>query len=161
MRRSLSRLGGSLLLAFYAFAVHNVAADKIIEATSLSTCMKDSKFSASLFNVTFSPYNPETKKGYVNINVNSRSTISGNVTFTLEVIAYGYTVISKMVDPCTVEGFEGMCPMSQGPINLLSHIDVEKAIVDQIPGTLFPVIFTGGGMADIYSCSYRVSNSGY
>lgn len=160
MHRSLSRLGGSLLLAFCAFAVHDVAAARIIEATSLSTCMEDSKFSASLFNVTFSPDNPDNDGGYVQFDINGRSTISGNVTFTLEVIAYGYTVISKTIDPCTVHGFEGMCPMSQGPVDLGSHSDVGKDVSNNIPGTLFPDIFRCR-MAHICPCSYRVPSSRY
>lgn len=104
--------------------------------------MDDSKFSASLFNVTFSPdtpgIGPNTDGGIVNIGINGDSTISGNVIFTLEVIAYGYTVISKVVDPCKVDGFGGMCPMSQGPIVLSSSTGIDKASADLIPGTLFP-----------------------
>lgn len=95
--------------------------------------MENSKFSASLFNVTFSP------DDYIlNININGVSSINGNVTATLLVIAYGYTALSREMDPCTMgEGFSGMCPMTQGLINLESHTTIEAAVANQIPGTLF------------------------
>lgn len=123
--------------------------------------MDDSKFSASLFNVTFSPDSPDNDGGFVQIGINGRSTIGGNVTFTLEVIAYGYTVISKTIDPCTVHGFEGMCPMNQGPLNLDSRSDVGKDVANQVPGTLFLILFVVCGMAHIRPCSYRVPSSRY
>lgn len=124
--------------------------------------MEDSKFSASLFNVTFSPDSSDSDGGAVYIDINGRSTISGNVIFTLEVIAYGYTVISKEVDPCTIDDFQGMCPMSQGPINLDTRVPIDKASADQIPGTLFPSIFFDvRGVADVRPCSYRVPSSRY
>lgn len=128
--------------------------------------MDDSKFSASLFNVTFSPdtpgVGPNGDGGIVDIDINGDTTISGNVIFTLEVIAYGYTVISKEVDPCKVDGFSGMCPMRQGPINLSSSTPIDKASADLIPGTLFPsVLCCPCGMADIFRRSYRIPSSGY
>lgn len=133
MRHSLSRLSGSLLLALSPFAIHNVAAERIIQSTSLNPCMDNSSFSASLFNVSFSP-----DTNILNININGVSSINGNVTATLLVIAYGYTALSRELDPCTMgEGFGGMCPMTQGLINLESHTTIDPSVSQQIPRMLF------------------------
>lgn len=97
--------------------------------------MDGSKFSASYFNVSFSPDNPGFDYGYIDIDINGRSAISGNVLFTLEVIAYGYTVISKVIDPCTLgEGFAGMCPMTLADINLNGNQKVGNDVASGIPG---------------------------
>ncbi|KAH8147887.1 uncharacterized protein LAJ45_07988 [Morchella importuna] len=137
MSRSLPRTGivPSILLALAAFGTENVAAKRLIQSTSLNPCMENSKFSASLFNVTFSP------DDYIlNININGVSSINGNVTATLLVIAYGYTALSREMDPCTMgEGFSGMCPMTQGLINLESHTTIEAAVANQIPGIAYQV----------------------
>lgn len=91
--------------------------------------MKNSLFSATLFNITFTP-----DDGLLDIKVNGVSSLSGNVTAKLFVIAYGYSAMEKDLDPCGMEGFEGMCPMTQGAITLNSHIRVDSGVADQVPG---------------------------
>ena len=92
--------------------------------------MEDSLFSATLFNVTFTP-----DDGLLRIRVNGISSLSGNVTAKLAIVAYGYTAMEKVLDPCKMEGFEGMCPMSTGQITLNSQIDVGSGVANTVPGT--------------------------
>jgi ML-like domain len=105
-------------------------AKRIIQSTSLNPCMENSKFTASLFNVTFTP-----EDSILHINIDGVSSLEGNVTATISVIAYGYDVLERELDPCTMgDGFRGMCPMSQGPIQLDTNLKVEPEVSGQIPG---------------------------
>jgi hypothetical protein len=96
--------------------------------------MDNSLFSATLFNIVFTPDN-----GKLSININGVSEISGNVTASIAISAYGYSIFTKDLNPCEMSGFQGMCPMSQGQINLNSTIPVDSNLVSQIPGE-FPLV---------------------
>jgi hypothetical protein len=91
--------------------------------------MEDSLFSATLFNITFTP-----DDGLLRIKVNGISSLSGKVTAKLSLVAYGYKAMMKELNPCEMEGFEGMCPMSTGVITLNSHIEVGDSVANAIPG---------------------------
>ena len=129
LSQSLRRITALVLLLSALLSQDVAATRRVIESTSLNTCMSNSQFSATLFNVTFTPDN-----GALIIKINGYSSISGNVTALLKVIAYGYTAMEKALDPCTMKGFEGMCPMSTGQITLNSQIDVDGGVASQIPG---------------------------
>lgn len=88
-----------------------------------------SGFSATLFNITFTP-----DDGLLRIKVNGVSSLSGNVTAKLSIIAYGYNVLSKDLNPCSTPGLEGMCPMSTGQIVLNSNVVVGADVAKAIPG---------------------------
>lgn len=118
------------LVAFASFA-HRVVAQDMIESRSLNTCMERSGFTASLFNVRFTPNN-----GSLAFNVVGSSTIAGNVTAVLEVIAYGYSALNEFLDPCTDMALGGLCPMNTGQITLNSNLDLPQDLVNQIPGKL-------------------------
>ena len=117
-----------LLTAFAALAP-STAALKLLESTSLNPCMTNSKFSATLFNVLFTPEN-----GTLFFNINGISAISGNVTAELDVIAYGLNIYKKTIDPCEEKDFDGLCPMNTGNINLKSSTSLPADTVRQVPG---------------------------
>jgi len=119
------------LFAATIFSSQHVEAERIIQSTSLNPCMKDSLFTATLFNITFTP-----DDGMLRIRVNGISSLSGKVTAKLSIIAYGYKAMEKDLNPCGMVGFEGMCPMSTGVITLNSQISVGDAVANAIPGTL-------------------------
>ena len=96
--------------------------------------MDHSLFSATLFNITYTP-----DRGKVEVKVNGVSELTGNVTAMVEIVAYGYTAVTQKVDPCKLDGFQGMCPMMEGVIELYSTVDVPEKIADQIPGIFDPV----------------------
>ena len=100
----------------------------IIESSSLVACQANSGFTATLFQVKFTPSNNS-----IAFDVNGVSTISGNVTVTIDVSAYGYQIIQKTLDPCELN-LDGFCPMSSGPLNILSNIAVPASVVQDIPG---------------------------
>lgn len=107
-----------------------VSAIRFIESKSLNPCMENSNFSASLFQVTFTPDNNSLA-----FNIDGNSAISGDVTADLLVIAYGYTAVRETMDPCKLK-LQGLCPMSMGNININSNIPIPGDVVKQIPGKL-------------------------
>jgi len=111
------------MLAFTA------SAERIIESRSLLSCMEDSKFTASLFQVSF---NPDTR--VIAFDINGVSSINKNVTAVMQVYAYGYKVMDQVMDPCKSQ-MRGMCPMTEGVIDLQSNIDnISQDVIDNIPG---------------------------
>ncbi|KAI9735692.1 MAG: hypothetical protein M1818_006300 [Claussenomyces sp. TS43310] len=110
-----------------------VSAIRYLATNSLNTCQEDSDFTASLFNVVFTPDNAT-----FTFHINGISTVSANVTFQALVQAYGYTIINATIDPCTL-GVAGMCPMGHGTINLDSWQNVSQSVVKNIPSIAFGV----------------------
>src|SRR5436190_11061713 len=100
----------SFLLAFLPFSPL-VSAIRLLESKSLNPCQDNSNFTASLFNVVFTPNN-----GSIAFDIVGVSSIQGNVTVIAQVIAYGYTALNETINPCT-SGLGGFCPMSTGQIN--------------------------------------------
>ncbi|CZT02833.1 probable Calcium_related spray protein [Rhynchosporium agropyri] len=109
------------------------SATKLIETKSLNTCQQNSSFTASLFNVVFTPNNRTITYDVVGV-----SSIQGNVSFGIEVFAYGYRFIKQTLDPCNMK-LNGMCPMSTGQIDIKSNLVLDKDTINQIPGIAFGV----------------------
>ncbi|PVH89285.1 TRP-domain-containing protein [Cadophora sp. DSE1049] len=109
------------------------SAVKLIESKSLNTCQDNSSFTASLFNVVFTPNNRTLTFDVVGV-----SSIQGNVSFGIEVFAYGYRFIKQTLDPCNMD-LAGMCPMSTGQIDIQSNLVLDADTVNQIPGIAFGV----------------------
>lgn len=119
----------SLLLPFTPFA----SAVRLLESKSLNPCQEINNFTASLFNVVFTPDN-----GTIAFDIVGVSSIQGNVTVLAQVIAYGYIAVNETIDPCTA-GLGGFCPMSTGQINIQSNLVVSQSVVKKIPGIAYDV----------------------
>ncbi|KAG9945977.1 TRP-domain-containing protein, partial [Aureobasidium melanogenum] len=136
MRPTRSPLGfliallAALLPMTQASGINN---ERVISSSSLSTCMANSNFSATLFNVAFTPDNRT-----LTFNVVGITTISGNVTIDMVISAYGLSIFKKTLDPCQ-EGWAGLCPMNEGQIDLDSNIVLPADAVSQIPGIAYTV----------------------
>ncbi|KAF2093813.1 TRP-domain-containing protein [Rhizodiscina lignyota] len=122
-----------LLAALVALAPFTTA-EKLLESTSLNPCIANSKFSATLFNVLFTPNN-----GTLAFTINGVSAISGNVTAQIDVIAYGLNIYSTVIKPCDNKDFAGLCPMNTGPIDLKSNTVIPQSTVEQIPVIAFSI----------------------
>jgi len=122
-----------LIAALAAFLPFSSAAEQLLQTNSLSTCQANSSFSATLFDVVFTPANSSLAFDIVGV-----STITGNVTIQLVVWAYGLKAYSTSINPCE-SGLEGMCPMSAGQININSNVDLPKDAVAQIPSIAYTV----------------------
>ena len=107
------------------------SAARLVESTSLNPCQANSSFTASLFNIAFTPDNRTVRVDVVGV-----SSISGNVTAEIELIAYGYTAVKQTVDPCKLK-LDGLCPMNTGQINIQTNFqNISDAIISKIPGML-------------------------
>jgi len=123
----------SLILSLLAILVLPFAsAENVLRSSSLEACQQNSEFTASLFDVVFTPNN-----NTVAINMAATSTVSGMVVFDISIRAYGYQFIRTTIDPCEVN-LPGLCPMGPGlhnqpPFNL----PIPASAVRQIPGIAY------------------------
>ncbi|KAI9810429.1 MAG: hypothetical protein M1826_003620 [Phylliscum demangeonii] len=123
-----------LWMALVLAGLPSAGAVRVVESKSLSSCQADSKFTASLFNVAFTPDNRS-----VSVDAIGVSSIDGNVTAEIEVIAYGYVAVRQTVDPCKLK-LSGLCPMSTGKIDLTSTFQLKgDDIVNRVPGITYTV----------------------
>ena len=91
--------------------------------------MKNSKFSATLFQVKFTPDNST-----LSLNIDGVSHISGNVFIEYDVLGYGYSVYHSKIDPCSDPTLKaGFCPMQEMPIKLPSDNQVPKDVASRLP----------------------------
>ena len=118
------------LLSFLSSA----SALRLIESKSLNACQDNSSFTASLFNVIFTPDNLTLTFDIVGV-----SSVQGNVSFGIQVQAYGLTILKETLNPCTQKDLSGMCPMSTGQIDIQSNIQLSQDTVNQIPGIAYGV----------------------
>lgn len=122
-----------LSFAALTFLSPVTSALRLIESKSLNPCQDNSSFTATLFNVIFTPDN-----GSLAFDVVGVSSINGYVTAELDVIAYGYSALKQKLDPCK-DNLQGMCPMRPGQINIQSNIVVDMDVVKRIPGIAYTV----------------------
>lgn len=123
-------LRSAIILILSALAT----AGRLIESNSLNACQDNSGFTATLFDVVFTPDN-----GTLTYNINGVSTISGNIIADLQVIAYGYTAFNQTIDPCGNPELSSLCPMNPGQIVINSNSQFSSDIVSKIPGVAYSV----------------------
>ena len=112
------------------------AAERRLESTALQTCQENSMFTASLFNMSFTP-----DDNRASIDIRSTSSLEGYVKFDFSVSAYGFEFIRQTLDPCdpsvsaatSGSGLAGMCPMTPGKLNLHFTPPIPKNAGDMIP----------------------------
>lgn len=107
-----------------------VACD-VLQSTSLNSCQENSGFQASKFDVIFTSNNNS-----VNVNMVATSSIEGNVVFDVAVLAYGYEIIRKIINPCD-SGLAGFCPMQTGDTSTPFVIKVSPDATSQIPSIAY------------------------
>lgn len=122
-----------VLLAAISATLPFTSAERLIESNSLNPCQDNSSFTATLFNVVFTPDNNSLA-----FNVVGVSAISGYVIAELDVIAYGYAALKQTIDPCT-SNLQGMCPMNTGQISIKSNLDIPNDVISKIPSIAFGV----------------------
>ncbi|KAK3360101.1 hypothetical protein B0T25DRAFT_565042 [Lasiosphaeria hispida] len=118
-------------LASLATFAQPILAEPILQSNSLNTCQENSGFTASLFNVIFTPNN-----NTANVDIVAVSSIQGSVIFDVSISAYGYQIIRTKVNPCEA-GLAGLCPMTAGKIPLNFNLPVGADAIKQIPGIAY------------------------
>ncbi|KAH6683263.1 hypothetical protein B0J14DRAFT_467733 [Halenospora varia] len=130
----------SILLSPFVFVtsflslLSSVSAIRIIESKSLNSCQDNSSFTASLFHVTFTPDNNTLAFDIVGV-----SSVQGNVSFGVDVIAYGASIYKTTINPCDSKDMAGMCPMATGQLDINSNLPLPATFASQIPGIAYAV----------------------
>ncbi|KAH3667199.1 hypothetical protein OGAPHI_002848 [Ogataea philodendri] len=111
-----------------------VEAQKYLKSSSLLTCMEDSQFSSSYFDVTFYPDNST-----VVLNVDGNSLITGKISAEVSVVVYGLNIYSTSYDLCDLN-YATLCPISSGRISISGYsYKIESDLIKQIPGIAYTV----------------------
>ncbi|KAL6450696.1 FLC3 putative flavin carrier protein 3 [Candida maltosa Xu316] len=95
--------------------------------------MDNSQISASYFNVTF---NPDDRSLRYAIDLTTE--INSYVTAHVQVYAYGFLIIEKDIDMCTI-GWKQFCPIYPGTLQIDSIQYISSEYTDQIPGIAYQV----------------------
>lgn len=104
-----------------------------LKTSSLLTCMDNSAFTASFFDVRYYPHNKT-----VVFDIDASTTISQNITLRAEIIAYGLKIMNMDFDLCSLNQ-QGVCPLSPGRIDIQSTYEIDSDQVNQIPSISYTV----------------------
>lgn len=129
------------MLAIYLFFLSCLfslsCAERVIRANALLTCMANSQFSASKFDVVFHPDNQTAS-----FNIDAITTLEGYYAAKVSVIAYGIEVVTENVDFCKLgsSASKQLCPLSPGRLQGLKGTQqLSKDVVGNIPNIAFSI----------------------
>ncbi|UNI20573.1 Putative flavin carrier protein 3 [Purpureocillium takamizusanense] len=122
-----------VLLSSMAALMAPASAERLLLSNSLNTCQQDSSFSASLFNVVYTPSN-----GSASVQMVVTSSIQGKVMFDLAISAYGYQFLRRTLNPCDMD-LAGLCPMVAGKNSFGFNLNVGDDAAKNIPGIAYNI----------------------
>ncbi|KAM0273898.1 hypothetical protein ACHAQH_008162, partial [Verticillium albo-atrum] len=105
----------------------SVSAERILKSSSLDSCQKYSSFSASLFDVVFTPNNNS-----VVVKSAVLSTVQDYVIVDIILNVYGYEAMRQTVDPCELNQ-PTLCPLNPGKIPPRFKVEIDRSISQKIP----------------------------
>ncbi|EGV63787.1 hypothetical protein CANTEDRAFT_104863 [Yamadazyma tenuis ATCC 10573] len=120
------------LISFLWFFT-TISAQRFVKTSSLLTCMDNSQFTATHFDVKFFPDNNTAV-----VDVTALSNIDANVTANVEFIAYGLTAFTSNISFCSLN-YETICPFTTGHLEVNTDFKVPKADTSQIPGIAYTI----------------------
>ena len=128
------RFSSAPLAFLVAVSLPTVFAENKIVSSSLNSCSGASNFTATLFNVAYTPGNNS-----LSVAISGVSLLSGNVTANLQLIAYGFTLVNESFNPCDM-GLMGFCPLQSGQIPPIdTNIPIPSDVKNQFPGIAYTV----------------------
>ncbi|KAF5098628.1 hypothetical protein D0Z00_001971 [Geotrichum galactomycetum] len=111
------------------------SAERILQASSLFTCMENSLLSADHFDVTFTPDNAT-----ISYDVSITSEVQGYVYAEIDVYAYGIKIITETLNPCDPDiNIGSLCPLVSGDIDIRSTYTLSQSVLDSIPGIAYTI----------------------
>ncbi|RCK66288.1 Flavin carrier protein 2 [Candida viswanathii] len=132
----------SFLLIWITFLLSLTNATKYIKSSSLLTCMDNSQFTASFFDITFYPNNNTVYFNIVALSSIDNKTVGANVNL----IAYGLNVLQRNVSLCDIDydntgnsKNNPLCPLTSGHLDLDSLYTVSDSVTKDIPGVAYTI----------------------
>lgn len=121
-------------MAIFLLLIAQLAhAEQLIKSSALLSCMENSQFTASNFDVVLYRSN-----GSISFQISAISTLSGEFKAEVNVIAYGFSVITESVKLCSVS--PELCNMTPGHFDVpLSSQTIGEDIISSIPGIAFSI----------------------
>ncbi|ODV85428.1 hypothetical protein CANARDRAFT_198405 [[Candida] arabinofermentans NRRL YB-2248] len=113
--------------------LHLTSAQRYIRSTSLLTCMEDSEFSSTYFDLTFYPGNHTAV-----FDIDATSLINGKIKAVYSIVVYGLNVYEDSLDLCDLD-YSTVCPISSGKFNVEGTYSVDASISDQLPGVTYTI----------------------
>lgn len=117
-------------------------AAKYIKSSSLLTCMDNSEFTASFFDIVFYPGNNTVYFNVVALSSIDNKTVGANINL----IAYGLNVLQRNVSLCDID-YTGsgngnnnpLCPLTSGHLDLDSNYPISDSVTKDIPGIAYTI----------------------
>ncbi|CCD26374.1 flavin adenine dinucleotide transporter FLC2 NDAI_0H02000 [Naumovozyma dairenensis CBS 421] len=106
---------------------------KLLRTDSLLTCMDNSGFTASFFDISYYPHNKTAI-----FNIDATTTINENIIVKVELLVYGLKVIDRSFDLCSLNEVS-LCPLSAGRIDVSSSYQLDDSIAKQIPAIAYTI----------------------
>ncbi|KAF2871515.1 hypothetical protein BDV95DRAFT_594620 [Massariosphaeria phaeospora] len=122
------------LLLLAAAVLPLASAENMIETKSLNPCQTGSNFTATLFDVRFTPSNRSLA-----YNIQGVSTISAKVRADMELLIYGYSAMNEKLELCELAALKSMCPMTSSKLKIDSNFDISPDIMSRIPGIAYTI----------------------
>lgn len=113
--------------------LHSVEANKFLRSNSLLTCMENSEFTSTYFDVYYYPHN-STAVFYVD----GSSSLSGKIKADISLVVYGLNVYQDSIDLCSL-GYDTICPISAGHIDVQGTYTIETDLTSQIPSVAYTI----------------------
>ncbi|KAI0428552.1 hypothetical protein F5Y09DRAFT_285001 [Xylaria sp. FL1042] len=107
------------------------AAERQLETNSLNSCQANSGFTASLFNLRYTP-----SENTIDVNISAVSTIEAKVKFDVSITAYGFEFYSLIIDPCELQ-LAGFCPMVSGNLDDPFSMMIDPSTANLVPGIAY------------------------
>lgn len=123
-----------LLFVSILFLFRQCHAEELIKSSALMSCMEDSQFTASNFDVTLFRAN-----GSINFEISAISTLNGKYDASVSIIAYGINIINEHLSLCKLSSKQ-LCPMTPGHFDVpLSSQNLGDNLINKIPGIAFKI----------------------
>lgn len=128
------RFSFASILSLAALALPTAFAENKIVSNSLNSCSGASNFTATLFNVAYTPGN-----NTLAVAISGVSSLNGNVTVHYQLLAYGFTILNDTLNPCD-SGLMGFCPLQSGQIPPIdTNLPLPSDVAKQVPGIAYTV----------------------
>lgn len=120
-------------ILFILIHLNPTFAYKYLRSNTLLTCMENSEFTASYFDVYYYPHN-STAVFYID----SSSSISGRIKAEYELVVYGLSVYQGTINLCDL-GYTSVCPITSGHINIDGTYTVDSDLTSEIPSIAYTI----------------------